>query len=161
MNFGKNRGFTLIELLVVIAIIGILSSVVLASLNTARDKGRDAAIKSSMQTIRVQAELYYDQQTPPGYGNAQVNVCTTAGTMFADDTTIANSISQINSNALSAAKCTTGTPVAGQSQGWAVSAQLRENSGANYWCTDYSGVATSTTAAVGNNQDCAGNALPS
>jgi len=54
------KGFTLIELLVVIAIIGILSSVVLASLNTARNKGADAAVKSNLANARAQAELYYD-----------------------------------------------------------------------------------------------------
>ena len=70
-----NRGFTLIELLVVIAIIGILSSVVLASLNTARGKGSDAAIKASLANARAQAELYYD-----GHSNSYQNVCTdTAG----------------------------------------------------------------------------------
>ena len=54
------RGFTLIELLVVIAIIGILASVVLASLNSARDKGEDAAIKSNLNNARAQAALFYD-----------------------------------------------------------------------------------------------------
>jgi prepilin-type N-terminal cleavage/methylation domain-containing protein len=58
-----NRGFTLIELLVVIAIIGILSSVVLASLNTARDKGADAAAKANLNNARAQAELFYDGAT--------------------------------------------------------------------------------------------------
>lgn len=59
-RLGHVRGFTLIELLVVIAIIGILSSVVLASLNTARNKGADAAIKSNLDGARAQAEIFYD-----------------------------------------------------------------------------------------------------
>ncbi len=56
---NKNKGFTLIELLVVIAIIGILASVVLASLSSARDKGKDAAVKSQLASMKAQAELYY------------------------------------------------------------------------------------------------------
>jgi prepilin-type N-terminal cleavage/methylation domain-containing protein len=52
------RGFTLIELLVVIAIIGILASVVLASLNTARDKGTNAAVQSSVNNLRAQANIF-------------------------------------------------------------------------------------------------------
>lgn len=57
-RYSKN-GFTLIELLVVIAIIGILSAVVLASLNTARTKARDAARKSDLHTLQVALEMYY------------------------------------------------------------------------------------------------------
>lgn len=54
----KRRGFTLIELLVVIAIIGLLSSIVLASLNTARMKGRDAARVSIIRQIGNGLALY-------------------------------------------------------------------------------------------------------
>ncbi len=56
----SNSGFTLIELLVVIAIIGILSSIVLASLNTSRSKARDAKRLSDMHQMEVALELYYD-----------------------------------------------------------------------------------------------------
>ena len=71
---STSRGFTLIELLVVIAIIGILASVVLASLNSARDKGADAAIKSNLNNARAQAELYYDDNS-----RSYASVCTAAG----------------------------------------------------------------------------------
>ncbi|MHB1316741.1 MAG: type II secretion system protein [Minisyncoccota bacterium] len=56
-----NKGFTLIELLVVIAIIGMLSSVVLGSLNRSRIKARDAVRASDMVQIRNALILYYDK----------------------------------------------------------------------------------------------------
>lgn len=55
-----HQGFTLIELLVVIAIIGLLSSVVLASMNSARMKARDARRKADLKQIQIALQLYYD-----------------------------------------------------------------------------------------------------
>lgn len=60
MLLTPKRGFTLIELLVVIAIIGMLASVVIASLNTTRQKGRDARRLADIRQLQVALELAYD-----------------------------------------------------------------------------------------------------
>ena len=57
----KNKGFTLIELLVVIAVIGILASVVLASLNSARKKAQDTKIRAELKQLATALEFYFDK----------------------------------------------------------------------------------------------------
>ena len=62
----KNKGFTLIELLVVIAIIGLLASIVMVSLNSARGKARDSNRKASLKQMSTALEMYYnDNQAYP------------------------------------------------------------------------------------------------
>jgi prepilin-type N-terminal cleavage/methylation domain-containing protein len=56
----KKNGFTLIELLTVIAIIGILATIILTSLSTARAKGRDAKRISDLNNIKLALEEYYN-----------------------------------------------------------------------------------------------------
>jgi len=60
MNKKKTKGFTLIELLVVIAIIGLLASIVLVSLNNARQKARDSKRLSDIRQVALALELYAD-----------------------------------------------------------------------------------------------------
>lgn len=90
MYGSRHKGFTLIELLVVIAIIGILSAVVLASLNTARTKGNDASVKANLETVRTDSSVYFDANsnrynTTAGAISTDCGLAAgqTAGTMFA------------------------------------------------------------------------------
>lgn len=76
LNFfdRPKRGFTLIELLVVVAIIGILASVVLATLSTTRGKGRQAAIKTQFSNLRSVIAIAE---------NDRENICTSPDTTTA------------------------------------------------------------------------------
>lgn len=79
----STKGFTLIELLVVIAIIGILSSVVLASLATARKKARDANRISDLKNVQLALELYYDgNQLYPDQAGAGNNTLAPIGAIL-------------------------------------------------------------------------------
>jgi len=142
MKYKREKGFTLIELLVVIAIIGILSSVVLSSLNIARGKAANTAVKSNLQGIRSQAEIIYD-----GNGEDYTDVCA--------DSVVINEIE----SAILAGGDTGGT-VANRcnstGDAWAANVMLKVAEEANiYWCVDSLGNAKGEAAELNGATVCA------
>lgn len=81
------RGFTLIELLVVIAIIGILSAVVITSLNTARAKARVASAQAALKEIQTAMErLASDSGRYPSWSNNKSTArCTNGDEIYVND----------------------------------------------------------------------------
>ena len=137
------KGFTLIELLVVIAIIGILSSVVLSSLNSARDKGKNAAAKSELASIRSQSNLYFDDNNQ-SYGVDSDTLCASSGLNLFNSTETNNVTTLIQ-----AAESKAGSPAvcANSSTAYVVAIPLI---GGENWCVDSTGYSGTTTLALGD-----------
>ena len=142
MKKPTQSGFTLIELLVVIAIIGILASVIIASLSSARGKSADAKIKSQLNSMRAQAMLYSID------GNAfNATMCN----VYNFETIPQNTVFQTANNGLGTlftgldkskmiCMATAGRPSNGSS--WAVAAQTSTG----LWCVDATGVSRDKNA---------------
>jgi prepilin-type N-terminal cleavage/methylation domain-containing protein len=154
---NRTKGFTLIELLVVIAIIGILSSVVLASLNTARGKGADAAIKSNLANARAQAELFYDTNTNSyDAGGAATDVCSSTADVSGVKGIYPSVLAAAGGTGLTTVVTVDGTAGAlgqatchSEATAWAAEAPLKATAGSVY-CVDSTGVAKVTTTPLGS-----------
>jgi prepilin-type N-terminal cleavage/methylation domain-containing protein len=136
-RISPRSGFTLIELLVVIAIIGILASIILASLAVAQAKARDAKIEGQLENMRAQAELY----TGNGATFGAATCATTVNTLF--DTGSNGLGTLLGGLTLSNTRCASGLGLPKTGTKWAV-AVLMNTTGA--WCVDYTGASRGTHA---------------
>ena len=137
----KNKGFTLIELLVVIAIIGILSSIVLVSMNSTRNKAKDARVQADMAQVRTLAESLYDGSTYPGTFVTPANEDVGCTKVTAVDSNLyalaSDTVAQIpvstcvgSADELIITKCATNSKYV---------ASIKLPTG-TYWCVDSSGI---------------------
>lgn len=165
MQFAVNKqsGFTLLELLITIGIIGVLTSVVMVSVSSARIGGRDASRLTQIQQIKNAVQLYFSTNgyypdtlatlvplymslvpTDPqgnsyrytGFGSGTGATCTT-GYHLSIDLEKNNKVlmADLDYNSTSTAKCTGGSAIVGANES-AGSAGCDNTTGGNAWCYD-------------------------
>ena len=132
------KGFTLIELLVVVAIIGILASVVLDSLGSARNKGDDTAVKANLRTVQNQAALFYSEHGN-SYGGSTSGTCPIFSgpiynsSMFSADGVVKAALVEAIKRGNGSSSCYN------SADAWAVAVGLKSTKGS--WCADSEGAA--------------------
>ena len=167
LKANNQKGFTLIELLIVVAIIGILATIIVVATADARKKGKDAAVKSSLDTIRKQAAIwYFDNNTylnPPQTTPRSEVPCTTISNtggginnmnMLGSDPIMFEALQEAidksyDPSITNVSRCAIGAT------SWAVAIKLNSSGGgsstAETWCVDSDGFAGKFAGHTNNN----------
>ncbi len=153
MNILRVKAFTLIELLIVVAIIGVLSAVIMSSVNNAREKGVMVANKRSAQEL---AKVFYKEYSDngsfsnllaPGYSNGwipQHYTCDTlplSGNYVSEYRNICNSIASRLGSSVTSYMMIAGDGSGGAGQKFSIMLKISRNDGAagTWYCIGSSG----------------------
>lgn len=137
-NFSRISIF--FELIGVTIVLGLIVSIFLAQFNSARNKGPNAAVMSSVNNVRAQAELYLD------INNSYEGVCI-------DSEGVVQIIRSLKENIYNRGLLCSRIPpeveCSTEEKSFAVSAKLPHQDAGNYYCVDSTGFAGVTETPVG------------